>query len=202
VDASAEQPVLARRAPFERLQVLVDRGKEARPDLRGRLERAAMIVALRNIRPQSDGSYLVESERYTGCFYRVSTRCQCVDQSRAPDGWCKHRLAVRLHAALARDSGDATPPDPPPNTSAEVKMHREADRQLETNDRHASRVRRRSVDHLRTAREQAITRLALVEAAAQFCASRPGVRPHDVVRVARSWERWLQQALSHSTANA
>lgn len=183
---------LAISAPIQKLQVLVSNGKSARPDLASRLERAAMIVALRAIRRLPDGTYLVESEQKPGRFYRVAAvQCQCIDHSRAPGGWCKHRLAVRLHVALARSADDRENSDVS-NAPAEAKMAR-AQRTGVTRSRRARCAPSELDDHPRTARGLSVVRLVLLEAAVQFCASQPVVSPGDVVRVAMGWERWLQQ---------
>jgi hypothetical protein len=67
--------------------------------LRDRAARAAVIVLTRGISRQRDGSWLVQSQTNDQRFYRVDTSgCSCADAWRAPDGWCKHRLAAALVA--------------------------------------------------------------------------------------------------------
>jgi DNA repair protein RadC len=78
------------------LQDLIARGKQRRPELSGRLERAALIALFRRIDHQEDGTYLVESDLHPGQFYRVNGTCECPDHARAPENWCKHRIAIAL----------------------------------------------------------------------------------------------------------
>jgi hypothetical protein len=78
------------------LREIVARGKQRRPELAGRIERAAMIALFRAIGRQEDGTFLVESDSRPGQFYRVNGTCDCPDHAKAPDGWCKHRLAIGL----------------------------------------------------------------------------------------------------------
>jgi hypothetical protein len=67
--------------------------------LRDRTARAAVLVLTRHIEAQRDGSWLVQSQHDDQRFYRVSINgCACPDAWRAPDGWCKHRLAVQIVA--------------------------------------------------------------------------------------------------------
>jgi hypothetical protein len=72
------------------------------PEHGSRLDRAANIVALRNIERIS-GGWLVESEREPGSYYLVSqdgmgVRCICLDYRNRGGLLCKHILAVRLLA--------------------------------------------------------------------------------------------------------
>jgi hypothetical protein len=43
------------------------------------------------------------------------------------------------------------------------------------------------------ARERTITRLAVLKAAAEFAATRPGATSADVLKVAEAWERWVNR---------
>ncbi len=40
-------------------------------------------------------------------------------------------------------------------------------------------------------RDQVISRLAILKAAAEFAAGRPEIKSGDVLRIAESWERWV-----------
>jgi hypothetical protein len=81
----------------------VVKGQALHPELAGRMERAAMLVVLRRVEKNDDGSWRVESERERGHFYRVTPDgCECPDVPRAPGGYCKHRLAVALQGACQR----------------------------------------------------------------------------------------------------
>ena len=45
-------------------------------------------------------------------------------------------------------------------------------------------------------KDRTITRLALIKAAAEFAASRPDLKSADVISIARSWERFVNEAPS------
>ena len=78
---------------------LVEKVEATRPELGSRLEKAAMIVLFRavDLVDAAHHEYRVESEAEPGRFYRVNGTCDCPDFGhRAPQGWCKHRLATAL----------------------------------------------------------------------------------------------------------
>jgi len=78
-------------------QQLAAKGAAARPDLADRMARAAQLV--------DDGAVVLHTEqRATVSGYTVTaTACTCKDYGfRAPDGWCKHRLGVRMARALGQ----------------------------------------------------------------------------------------------------
>ncbi|MBV9322908.1 MAG: hypothetical protein JO352_03850 [Chloroflexi bacterium] len=133
------------------LRALVERGKRRRPELATRLDRAAVIALLRTVRLLPDGTYLVESDREIGRFYHVRRQCECADRRRAPGGWCKHRLAIGLLAALARRPFGAA----------------------------------NELSALTTAR------LAVLETATNFAASRPWLSSADVLQITQEWDSWV-----------
>ena len=147
-------------------------------------ERAAAIITLRNNCRGREGAYLVDSAQHPGRFYRVSNRCQCVDYARAPNGWCRHRLAIRLYAALERVANRVR--SGPANAAMEVTMLGERGAAWSDDDHRsrANRIRLTSANERQQSRQLIITRLALLEAAAQFCAARPSFRSCAVVRLA------------------
>lgn len=71
--------------------------KESKPDHASRIDRAVFILIMRRVERDGD-AWLVESDTEVGKSYRVvGTTCECPDHLyRAPDGLCKHRLAVML----------------------------------------------------------------------------------------------------------
>jgi hypothetical protein len=79
---------------------LVARSSARHPELRSRLERAAMITLFRDVRLELDGSWSVGSECDPTKAYRVDARltpaCTCQDAQRHPGDFCKHDLAVGL----------------------------------------------------------------------------------------------------------
>jgi hypothetical protein len=81
----------------ETIRDVVSRGKARHPELAGRMEKAAMLLILRRVEPETEGIWRVESEREPDRFYRVMPDgCECPDIARAPRGYCKHRIAVLL----------------------------------------------------------------------------------------------------------
>ena len=52
---------------------------------------------------------------------------------------------------------------------------------------------RRSGGYANPAKDRTITRLAVLKAAAQFGASRPDLKSADVLRIAASWEAWVNR---------
>jgi hypothetical protein len=68
-----------------------DRAPWIYPFDRARLRRARTLV----VEPVSAGVYQVTGGRGV---HTVGASCTCPDVADAPGGWCKHRLAVRLHA--------------------------------------------------------------------------------------------------------
>jgi hypothetical protein len=86
---------------------LIDQAAARRPDLRTRLEKAALIVLVRRIERGARG-WWVESEAEPGKEYWVlrlscdgSWQCTCKDWERRRD-LCKHILSVRLLEACQR----------------------------------------------------------------------------------------------------
>ncbi len=90
------------------LQVMLADSCKKAPDLASRMEKAAMIVALHTIKeiPDNPTFFAVPSlDTANGSdakFYTTGTTCDCVDykQSKAPKGFCKHRLAVVFQKRL------------------------------------------------------------------------------------------------------
>jgi uncharacterized Zn finger protein len=82
------------------LRLLVEQLKQRRPDLATRAEKAAAIVLLRDVCTTDQARvYLVGSETRPDQAYRVNLNdraCSCPDSEKAPDRWCKHRIAVAL----------------------------------------------------------------------------------------------------------
>src|SRR5437764_37768 len=121
VSASAPQ---AKSTTFtvDTLKAVLARGQQARPELACRMQRAAAIVALRQIEPATSGApgaYWVQSESCDREYwvvldsrgYRGDT-CTCKDYVKR-GGPCKHAIAVRLlqacERAEARKATNVTP---------------------------------------------------------------------------------------------
>jgi hypothetical protein len=86
------------------LKTMLAKGRAAHPDLAGRMDKAAHILAARSVEPTGDDgrSWWVESETTPGQLYLVvrtlrgAWACTCKDHERRQD-WCKHALAVALY---------------------------------------------------------------------------------------------------------
>ena len=66
----------------------------------GRLEGAVKLVLLDEVQADEDGTILVGSCTDPLKTYRlVGTTCECKDftDGKAPQGWCRHRIAAGLH---------------------------------------------------------------------------------------------------------
>lgn len=99
------------------------------PQHGARLDRAAAIVATRNIE-RTAGGWLVESERQPYTYYLVSedamgVRCICQDYRQRGGLLCKHILAVRLLALcerLAKCQQDNVIPFPTPTLDPDAPI--------------------------------------------------------------------------------
>lgn len=92
---------------FERLRFEMEQSAAKTPELAHRIEKAGMIVAVKGIQAIDDkpGWFFVPSlGDESGKGYEVGpTSCTCQDHKRgAPQGWCKHRIAVVLAKRLER----------------------------------------------------------------------------------------------------
>jgi hypothetical protein len=98
------------------------RAKARLPEaVNGRIESAVKLVLLHDVVPQEDGSILAGSSTDPLQTYRlVGTACECQDfqHGRAPEGWCKHRIAAaiakRVAELLPADAAVGTLPAPHP----------------------------------------------------------------------------------------
>jgi len=75
----------------------------------GRLEGAVKLVLAGDVEPQADGSIQVGSCTDPTRYYRLAGQaCTCTDfvQGKAPEGWCRHRIA----AGIAKRVRELLPP--------------------------------------------------------------------------------------------
>src|SRR5712691_551686 len=65
----------------------------------GRVESAVKLVLAGDVMPQEDGSVQVGSSDPTRYYVLHGTSCTCTDytQGKAPEGWCKHRIAAGIN---------------------------------------------------------------------------------------------------------
>jgi hypothetical protein len=78
----------------------------------GRIEAAARLVINGDVEPLNDGSVKVGGSDPTRWYHLVGPTCTCTDfvQGKAPDGWCKHRIA----AGIQKRVQELLPPEPAP----------------------------------------------------------------------------------------
>jgi len=94
---------------IDELRLLVESAAARRPQLTGRLEKAAFLVLLRPIQKIDGDAWQIPSEDGLRIYTVRRGECDCSDYTRHGAGHpCKHRLALFLHRALdvegARDS--------------------------------------------------------------------------------------------------
>jgi len=79
------------------LQQTIARAVERFPRERGRIERAATLIALGHVELIGETSAWVASQTGDGRRYLVTPgRCNCIDAQRHPGQSCKHQWAVDL----------------------------------------------------------------------------------------------------------
>jgi hypothetical protein len=90
-----EEPLTTFRQALERVSALAHAKLPA--ELHGHLERATALVIHRHVWLGDDSRHaqVLSSDGQT--WYRVNGACTCMDAPRAPQGYCKHKLAVMLY---------------------------------------------------------------------------------------------------------
>jgi hypothetical protein len=89
----------------------------------GRVESAVKLVLLDEVQPQADGTVLVGSTSDAAKVYRLSGQaCECKDYTdgKAPESWCKHRIAAGIDKRvreLLPPAAESTPEVHPVSTS-------------------------------------------------------------------------------------
>lgn len=84
----------------------------------GRVEAAVKLVLQGDVEPQEDGTIRVGSSDPTRYYVLTGQACTCTDftQGKAPQGWCKHRVAAgiakRVNEMLAALPAPAPEPTP------------------------------------------------------------------------------------------
>ena len=120
----------ARAAWLQAVQEVAERAKQTLPECNGRVEKAAAIVLNGDIELLPDGKAKVASQSNgTTTSFVVNGSCECRDFPKAPQGFCKHRIAYGIHKramALAKQklaqldgaSGRAEAPSQPAQSEA------------------------------------------------------------------------------------
>ena len=117
----------ARTAWRQAVAEIAAKAKAALPECNGRVEKAAQIVLNGDVELLPDGKAKVASQSNgTTTYHIVNGECSCKDFPKAPQGFCKHRLAYGIHKrahALAKQrlqqldgasNGTSQPPAEPP----------------------------------------------------------------------------------------
>jgi hypothetical protein len=76
---------------------IAERAKATLPEANGRVDKAVAIVLAGDVELLADGTAKVASQSNGTTQYVVCNgMCECKDFSRAPSGWCKHRIAAGI----------------------------------------------------------------------------------------------------------
>jgi hypothetical protein len=109
---------------------VAERAKAILPqEVNGRLEGAVALVLQGDVWPQDDGSIQVGSCTDPAKVYRlVGATCECKDftDGKAPQGWCRHRIAAGLHRRIREilpiQAGAVPAPQALPEAPASVNV--------------------------------------------------------------------------------
>jgi hypothetical protein len=82
---------------------LATKARVSLPESHGRIDSAIKLVLSNDVELHDDGTATVGSRTNPAKTYSgVNGTCSCVDFSRAPDGWCSHRIARALQLRADR----------------------------------------------------------------------------------------------------
>ena len=105
---------------------------------------------------------------------------------------------VRLAGTWHNFSRFADVPRPMKGAHVELVVKGGWIQSLEVVDDESSRRREDSTAQPASTRERTITRLSVLKAAAEYCASRPDAKAADVLKVATAWEAWVLRDDEHA----
>jgi hypothetical protein len=101
----------------EVLATIAEKAREKLPQaVNGRLEAAVALVLAGDVHPNEDSTVTVSSATdATRRYVLQGVTCTCTDyvQQKAPEGWCKHRIAAGLHKRLTQVLASEAPPAEP-----------------------------------------------------------------------------------------
>jgi hypothetical protein len=103
----------ARQTFRETVALVAAKAKARLPQtVNGRIEAAARLVVNGDVELLADGSINVGGSDPTRYYHLVGPTCTCTDftQGKAPEGWCKHRIA----AGIAKRVGELLPQEASP----------------------------------------------------------------------------------------
>jgi hypothetical protein len=123
-------PSIARTQYRELVAEIAAKAKARLPEqVNGRIEAAARLVVNGDVEQLGDGTIKVGGSDPTRWYHLVGATCTCTDfvQGKAPDGWCKHRIAAGIAKGvgelLPQDPAPAPPAGPLPEAPASVNCH-------------------------------------------------------------------------------
>src|SRR5712691_4187350 len=100
----------ARQAWREAVAAIAEKAKATLPECNGRVDSAVKIVLAGDVELMADGKAQVASQSNgSTAYFVVNGECSCKDFPKAPQGFCKHRLAYGIHKrafALAKTKLD------------------------------------------------------------------------------------------------
>src|SRR6266571_655030 len=111
----------ARTAFREAVEVVAAHAREKLPEaVNGRIEAACKIVLQGDVELLPDDKAKVGSQTHgTTTYHIVDGTCDCRDFEKAPDHWCKHRIAFGIYkraTALAKQKLEAQAESPRPES--------------------------------------------------------------------------------------
>ncbi len=118
----------ARTAWREAVATVADRAKAALPECNGRVDKAVAMVLAGDVELLPDGTAKVASQSNgTTKYFVVNGTCECPDFPKAPQNFCKHRLAYGIYKRaktlaseqmMAMDAPKAVASEPQPTAPA------------------------------------------------------------------------------------
>ncbi len=124
-------PTTDRQAFRTAVATVAEKAKKILPqEVNGRLESAVKLVLMGDVEMLDDGTVKVGSSDPTRWYHLIGTACTCTDftQGKAPEGWCKHRIAAGINKRVeemspAPPAPVEAPPVPLPEAPASVNCH-------------------------------------------------------------------------------
>src|SRR5207244_10262537 len=97
-DGKPLQDSPARKTWREAVAEIAEKAKTSLPECNGRVEKAVAIVLNGDVELLADGKAKVASQSNgTTVYHVVNGECSCKDFAKAPQGFCKHKLAYGLY---------------------------------------------------------------------------------------------------------
>ena len=99
----------------ETVALVAEKAKAKLPQaVNGRVESAARLVINGDVEPLDDGSIKVGGSDPTRYYLLTGQACTCTDftQGKAPEGWCKHRIAAGIAKRVQEVLAQSPPVEP------------------------------------------------------------------------------------------